>query len=222
MRRPGRALALLLVSAAAVGPAAAQTDHALPHYELERAAWREKLPPDLAEVSGLAFTADGRLLAHGDERAVVWRYDLEGHRPTGRFGLGDHAGVRHGDFEEITVIGERLFLPLPIPTSPTLALRVGGKRLWGSFPFDEAALLGGQGTLRGFEFQRFAGDAMVHGSVEVRVPVARGLPRLIPTEIEMFGLGDAGRVWADGTESDRVRTATGAGIWLSFFEPLTG
>ena len=111
------------------------------------------------------------------------------------------------------------FLPLAIPGSPTLALRLGGKRLWGAFPFDEAAFLGGQGTLRGFEYQRFAGDAMLHGTVEVRVPVARILARFAPTEIGMFGLGDAGRVWAEGTESGRVHVAAGAGVWFSFFEP---
>jgi hypothetical protein len=111
------------------------------------------------------------------------------------------------------------FLPLPLPGSPMLALRLGGKRLWGSFPFDEAAFLGGHGTVRGFEYQRFAGDAMVHGSVEVRVPVARILPRFVPTEIGVFGLGDAGRVWADGTESRKVHAAAGAGLWLAFFEP---
>ena len=110
-------------------------------------------------------------------------------------------------------------LPLPIPGSPILALRVGAKRVWGSFPVDEAAFLGGQGTLRGFDYQRFAGDAMVNASVEVRVPVARILPRVVPTQIGVFGLGDVGRVWAEGTESRRVHAAAGAGIWLSFFEP---
>jgi hypothetical protein len=111
------------------------------------------------------------------------------------------------------------FLPLPIPGSPIVALRLGGKRLWGSFPFDEAAFLGGEETVRGFEYQRFAGDAMVHGGIELRVPVARILPRVVPTQIGVFGLGDVGRVWARGTESKRVHAAAGAGMWLSFFEP---
>lgn len=111
------------------------------------------------------------------------------------------------------------FLPLPLPASPMLALRIGGKRLWGSFPFDEAAFLGGQGTVRGFDYQRFAGDAMVHGSVEVRVPIARILRRLVPTQVGVFGLGDAGRVWAEGTESKRVHAAAGGGVSLAFFEP---
>jgi uncharacterized protein YjiK len=111
MMGPGRALTLLLLFAVVISSAAAQTGRALAHYDLEGAvAWRETLPADLAEVSGLAFTPDGGLLAHGDERGVVWRYDLETRRPTGRFGLGDHGGVLHGDFEDIAVVGERVFL----------------------------------------------------------------------------------------------------------------
>jgi hypothetical protein len=125
---------------------------------------------------------------------------------------------RGGAFGELHA-GALGLLPLPIPGSPSLALRIGAKRVWGSFPVDEAAFLGGQGTLRGFDYQRFAGNAMVNGSLEVRVPIARILPRLVPTHIGVFGLGDAGRVWAEGTESKRVHAAAGAGIWLSFFEP---
>lgn len=111
MMRSGAALALLLLSAIAVRTTAAQTGRALAHYDLEgTAAWQERLPRYLAEISGVAFTPDGRLLAHGDERGVVWRYDMATHRSAGRFGLGDQWGVLHGDFEDIAVVGPRLFL----------------------------------------------------------------------------------------------------------------
>lgn len=110
MMRPVCAVAFLLLSIAA-GSTEAQTGSALAHYDLDGAtAWRAELPPDLAEISGLAFAPDGQLLAHGDERGVVWRFDLASRRPAGRFGLGDHGGVLHGDFEDITIVGERLFL----------------------------------------------------------------------------------------------------------------
>ncbi len=100
MKRPGGVLTVLLLSAGMVSSTAAQSGRALAHYDLEgAAAWQEKLPADLSEVSGLAFTGDGRLLAHGDERGVVWRYDLKNRRPTDRFGLGDRWGVLEGDFE---------------------------------------------------------------------------------------------------------------------------
>ncbi len=111
MMHHGGGLTIFLFSLVVARSTAAQTGRALAHYDLEgAAAWREELPPDLAEVSGLAFTPDGRLLAHDDERGVVWRYDLERRRLAGRFGLGDRGGVLRGDFEDITVVGERLFL----------------------------------------------------------------------------------------------------------------
>ncbi|HEU5040925.1 MAG TPA: hypothetical protein VFT84_08910 [Gemmatimonadales bacterium] len=109
-------------------------------------------------------------------------------------------------------------LPIRVGPVPLLALRAGGKRVWGAFPYDEAALLGGQGSLRGFDYQRFAGKASLYGSVELRVPVARVLEDWVPTQIGVFALGDAGRVWADGSGSSLVHAAGGGGIWLSLFE----
>ena len=102
--------------------------------------------------------------------------------------------------------------------SPWVAARLGAQRVWGPFPYDDAAYLGGERTLRGYHYQRFAGDAAVYGGMELRLPVARVLDRLVPTRIVAFALGDAGRVWARGTRSNRVHAAAGGGVSLSFFE----
>jgi hemolysin activation/secretion protein len=111
------------------------------------------------------------------------------------------------------------WLPLGKPgASPAVAARVGARRVWGPFPYDDAAFLGGEQTLRGFEYQRFAGNATLYGRVEFHVSVARLLERLIPTRIAFFALGDAGRVWADGTRSRRLHAAAGGGVSLSFFD----
>ena len=59
---------------------------------------------------------------------------------------------------------------------------------------------------------------MVYGSTELRVAVARVLEHWVPTGIGVFALADAGRVWAEGEQSSRVHTASGGGVWLSFFE----
>ena len=111
------------------------------------------------------------------------------------------------------------WLPLGKPgASPAIAGRIGARRVWGPFPYDDAAFLGGEQTLRGYEYQRFAGNAALYGRVEFHVPVARVLERFVPTRIGIFALGDAGRVWADGTRSSRVHAAAGGGISLSFFD----
>jgi len=52
-----------------------------------------------------------------------------------------------------------------------LVLRVGGRNVSGTFPFQEAAYIGGRSTVRGFETNRFAGDASVFGNAEFRWPL---------------------------------------------------
>lgn len=94
-------------------PAAAQvgSGRALAHYDLAGApTWRTALPDPLSEVSGLAATPSGQLLAHGDERAVIWRFDPIRRRTSARFGLRGRGRLLRGDFEDIALVGERLFL----------------------------------------------------------------------------------------------------------------
>lgn len=71
---------------------------------------RIELPVELAEISGLAFTGDGRLLAHGDERGIIYQIDFPGGRVVKLFAIGDASGPLVGDFEDIQVVGDRVFL----------------------------------------------------------------------------------------------------------------
>jgi hypothetical protein len=112
----------------------------------------------------------------------------------------------------------RTYLHARMPFSPTLALKVGGKKVWGTYPFHEAAFLGGWSTLRGFRDQRFAGDAVVYGSVELRLAITQ-FYLLLPGELGIFGLGDGGRVYLAGEQSDRWHGATGGGLWFNFLNP---
>ncbi|MCI0691420.1 BamA/TamA family outer membrane protein [candidate division KSB1 bacterium] len=96
----------------------------------------------------------------------------------------------------------------------TLALRAAGQRVWGRFPFYEAAYLGGSVSLRGFRLQRFAGDAAALGSAELRFFLAR-IFLLVPTDVGLFGLADAGRVWLDGKSEGGWHKDFGGGLWLA-------
>jgi hypothetical protein len=83
----------------------------LRHYDLDGPpSARIELPKELAEISGLAFTEDGRLLAHGDERAVIYQIDFPSGKLVKRFAIGDAGGPLLGDFEDIQVVGDRVFL----------------------------------------------------------------------------------------------------------------
>lgn len=104
-------LAFTILAGPATPSASAQTRGALAHYRLgDPPSWRFELPKSLAEISGLAYTPDGRLLAHGDEQAVIWQVDPARREITGQFGFTRRGRVAAGDFEDIQVVGDRVFL----------------------------------------------------------------------------------------------------------------
>jgi len=112
------------------------------------------------------------------------------------------------------------FVTLPMPKKPVLALRAGGKKLWGNFPYFDAAFLGGSETFRTEERQRFAGDASLYGSTELRVPIAK-FPLILPLDVGALGFVDAGRVYVNGASPSGWHTAAGAGFWVGYLNPGT-
>ena len=102
---------------------------------------------------------------------------------------------------------------VPVPTHPLLVVRAGGRKVFGDFPFYEAATIGGKGTTRYFDTQRYAGDAALYATSEFRVPVAR-LKIMIPFRVGVLGLAEAGRVYVDGNSPGGWHSRTGGGVWL--------
>jgi hypothetical protein len=109
------------------------------------------------------------------------------------------------------------FVSAPIPTKPTLALRVGGRRVWGAFPFFESAFLGGASTLAGYHSHRFAGDASLYGGAELRLTMGKSHLAL-PAEWGLYGGGDVGRVYLDGETPGGWHGSGGGGLWLAFLD----
>ena len=56
-----------------------------------------------------------------------------------------------------------------LPLEPTLALRAGAKKVWGTYPYQESAFIGGNSTVRLGRENRYAGDAAVYGGAELRL-----------------------------------------------------
>lgn len=84
-------------------------------------SWQTRLPKDLDEISGLAFSPDGRLFAHGDQDATIWQLDARSGKRLKTFSVAssDHdpdlgkkggKGTLTGDFEDIQIVGDRFFL----------------------------------------------------------------------------------------------------------------
>ena len=105
----------------------------------------------------------------------------------------------------------------PSSGNPTLATRVGGKHLWGTFPYYEAAYVGGTRNVRGLREDRYAGRSALYGSAELRVSLGRFF-LLFPAQFGVFGFGDIGRVYDDDVPSDKWHNGYGGGIWIS---PIT-
>jgi hypothetical protein len=112
------------------------------------------------------------------------------------------------------------YFTLPTPKLPVLAFRVGGKKLWGSFPYFDAAFLGGSENFRTEERQRYAGDASVYGSTELRVPVAK-FPFILPLDVGLLGFTDVGRVYLNGQSPGGWHSVAGGGFWVGYLNPGT-
>ncbi len=93
-----------------------------------------------------------------------------------------------------------------------LAVRAGGRRVWGDYPWLESAFVGGRASLRGYSRHRFAGDASLYGGVEARLwPFT--IPAF-PVRVGVLAFADAGRVWLSGETSKVWHPSWGGGLML--------
>jgi uncharacterized protein YjiK len=104
-------------------PAATEPRGVLGRYDLAgEPSWERKLPKELDEISGLAFSGDGRLFAHGDQDATIWQLDARDGKVLKTFavasagsdpGMGkkqSKSGPLAGDFEDLQIVGDRFYL----------------------------------------------------------------------------------------------------------------
>lgn len=110
------------------------------------------------------------------------------------------------------------YFTLPVARKPVLAFRGGGKKLWGAFPYFDAAFLGGSESFRAEERQRWAGDASVYGTAELRVPIAK-FPFILPLDVGALAFDDVGRVYVNGDSPSGWHNAAGGGLWFGYLNP---
>ena len=70
---------------------------------------RIALPTVLMEVSGITFTEDNRMFAHGDEDGDVFEIDPASGKIIKQFSIGSFLTVK-GDFEDITYAKGKFYL----------------------------------------------------------------------------------------------------------------
>jgi hypothetical protein len=111
------------------------------------------------------------------------------------------------------------YLTMPVPVHPVLALRAGGRKVYGDqFPFHDAAFIGGRATERDLARERYAGDASLYGTAELRVPISH-FTLLLPFNTGAYLYGDAGRVYMDGDSPGGWHTTKGVGAWIGILSP---
>jgi len=103
---------------------------------------------------------------------------------------------------------------LSAPGSPTLALRAGGKKIWGAVPIHEAAFLGGSASLRALPSKSLVGDAAVYGGAELRFGLGSLKVGNRTVRYGVLGLADVGRLFNNGVSWGGWMNEVGGGLWL--------
>ena len=102
------------------------------------------------------------------------------------------------------------FLSAKLPLEPTLAFRGAARRSGANSPSSSRPSSGTPRPCGWAGSNRYAGDASVYGTTELRLRLAR-MKVIVPTDFGVFGLADAGRVFLEGENSDTWQRAFGGG-----------
>lgn len=99
----------------------------------------------------------------------------------------------------------------------TMAFRVGGGINFGRHPFYEANFIGGTTNLRGYRWNRFAGQAMTYQNVDFRFRLFEFRNYVFTGKWGLLGFVDNGRVWRDYEVSQKWHTGYGPGAWINLY-----
>jgi hypothetical protein len=119
----------------------------------------------------------------------------------------------------------KAFLSIPGDLGPTLALKLGGQKVWGRHPFFESAFIGGKSpfnplepgggsSVRGLPPQRYAGDGSAFANADLYLPLTKAF-LLVPGQIGLTGFFDVGRVFVNGETSDKWHNGYGGGLFFA-------
>ncbi len=111
----------------------------------------------------------------------------------------------------------RWYTQLGFLNNSILALRTGGAKIWGNYPFFEACFVGGKDNLRSYMLERFAGDASLYFQSEIRIPISQ-IKIIVKGDFGLLTFAETGRVFENGVKSDIWHPSFGTGVWFSIFK----
>jgi len=102
---------------------------------------------------------------------------------------------------------------------PTLALRVGGEKVWGVAPYQDMAHIGAAGagepfSVRGYIADRFTGTAAAFGNAQVELPLVQ-TQLVVRTTIGLLAVNDIGRVFVPGEHASQWHDGYGGGFFIA-------
>jgi hypothetical protein len=100
-------------------------------------------------------------------------------------------------------------------------IRAGGGHIWNKkFEYFQAMNLGANNFLRGFRKNRFSGNSLAYGSLELRYRLFNSKSYLVPGPVGLVAFNDVGRVWLRGEKSSRWHHAYGGGLYFAPYNAL--
>ncbi len=100
----------------------------------------------------------------------------------------------------------------------TFAMRTGGTRLLGDFPYFRSATVGSTTGLRGWRRDRFSGHASWYQNLELRQELFQFATIAAVGRAGVLAHVDNGRVWAEGDDDGQWHQSVGAGVWANLFD----
>lgn len=113
----------------------------------------------------------------------------------------------------------RSYYHLNMLTDVIVASRIGGGKTFGNYPFFDSRFLGGEDNLRGYVRERFSGDAVLFGQLELRALVGE-VRLIIPGNLGLHTFIETGRVFAGKENSNIWHPSYGGGFWLSYLDRM--
>jgi hypothetical protein len=96
-----------------------------------------------------------------------------------------------------------------------LATRVGGRAMWGDYPwFESASISANSDEVRGYFDGRFRGDSSLFGGAELRWWIGKRQKAVLPLRWGLSTFCESGRVFYDGESSRRWHTGYGLGLMV--------
>jgi hypothetical protein len=96
-----------------------------------------------------------------------------------------------------------------------LATRVGGRALWGAYPwFESASISGDSHEVRGYYDGRYRGDSSLYGNAELRWWLGKRKGAVLPLRWGLTTFCESGRVWYADESSKKWHTGYGLGLML--------